>query len=423
MVVSKISFADVVQDQLNFDLTKPHHALAFQLIDSSWMQRLRDISQTANTRLVYMFSEHSRFGHSLGVAHLACQLLDQLIEHYPEVSEYACAVAAASILHDSGHLAPGSHTAQKVWFKEKSDEHEHTSIRVVLGDTDVNKILSSHSPELPATVAKILSEDSSLPAWCWEIISGGGWNVDRGNWCMLDSVMAGVSYGKYNIPALTDSIRITPAKHLALRENRLDAMMHFTVSRHAMYKQVYQHRVLLATDMLAGALVERARAIRSQLSFADHVMTSALNAKAEKDLTLSEIYWMRESWWRYHLAQWTRDTDSVIRDLSERLINRRLFKTFRIRETDQLDQLLDQTKSCADDLGFDPQYYVHLISTKNTNLGDSKRSMLVIREDGSEVPLTQAEPLFDKMLEVSKHNKDSWIAVPAEVKRKLNRVR
>ena len=423
MVVSKITFADVVQDQLNFDLSKPHHALVFQLIDSQWVQRLRDISQTANTRLVYMFSEHSRFGHSLGVAHLACQLLDQLIEHYPEVNEYACAVTAASLLHDTGHLAPGSHTAQKIWFADKSDEHEQTSIRVVLEETDVNQILKAHDPKLPNAVAKILEESAEIPAWCWEIVSGGGWNVDRGNWCMLDSIMAGVSYGKYNIPALTDSIRITSSKHLALQENRLDAMMHFAVSRHAMYKQIYQHRVLLATDMLALALVNRARAVKSQLTFCDPLMSKALDTNAQKDLALTDIFWMRESWWRYHLSCWSQGGDKILKDLSQRLLMRRLFKTFRVREHDNLEQLLSDTKKACEDCGYDPQYYMHLVSTKNTNVGDSKRSMLVIKDNGQEIALSQAEPIFDKMLEISKHSRDQWIAVPAEVKRRLGRIR
>ena len=74
----------------------------------------------------------------------------------------------------------------------------------------------------------------------------------------MDSVLAGVSYGKYNIPALVDSILITNDKQLALMENRLDAMLHFMVSRHAMYRQIYQHRVLLAADMLNKAVVQRA---------------------------------------------------------------------------------------------------------------------------------------------------------------------
>jgi HD superfamily phosphohydrolase len=76
--MSTMDFADVVHQSISFSRTIPSQALILDMIDNRWLQRLRDISQTANTRLVYMFSEHSRFGHCLGVAYLCTLLLDKL---------------------------------------------------------------------------------------------------------------------------------------------------------------------------------------------------------------------------------------------------------------------------------------------------------------------------------------------------------
>ena len=56
--MSDITFADVVHQSVSFSKNDPAEALLLNLIDTPWFQRLRDISQTANTRLVYMFSEH-----------------------------------------------------------------------------------------------------------------------------------------------------------------------------------------------------------------------------------------------------------------------------------------------------------------------------------------------------------------------------
>ena len=266
--MAEISFADVVHQSISFSSNDPAEALLLELIDTTWFQRLRDVSQTANTRLVYMFSEHSRFGHSLGVAYLAKLAMEKLrLSHASEVNTYRTGVLVAALLHDVGHLAPGSHTAFKTWFPGQKDSHEKIAERIILEDAGIRKILDGYSKDLASLVTSILGETSSVPPWTWQLLSGGGWNVDRGNWSTVDSVLAGVSYGKYNIPALVDSIIITDDRQLALRENRLDAMMHFVVSRHAMYRQVYQHRVLLAADTLNKAVVLRARAMRSKLVF------------------------------------------------------------------------------------------------------------------------------------------------------------
>ena len=419
-----ISFADVTETAVSFHTDIPAHAIALQLIDSKWFQRLRDISQTANTRLVYMFSEHSRFGHSIGVCNLANQLMDKLSKRYADqIEPYAVAVSAAALLHDIGHLAPGSHTAFKTWFPDLEDSHESIATRILGSDEELLSICNRFGSDTTATIQKILEESDSLPPWVWEIISGGGWNVDRGNWCLVDSIMAGVSYGRYNVSALTDSMVISHDKHLAFEENRLDSMMHFALSRHAMYRQIYQHRVLLAADTLNVALARRARELKDKLPFADTVMQNVLDATTPEALSLETIFAMRESWWRYHLSHWQHAHDPIIADLSQRLLYRKLLKTIRIHETDNEEALYKLAASTAASLGYDPSYYVHTITTSNMNLSDYKQSMSVLMEDGRKRHLADAEPLFGAMAKESGAQRKNWLVVPAEVKEKIGRDR
>jgi len=422
--MTTVSFADVVHQYVSFSRDNESHALVLELIDNCWIQRLRDISQTANTRLVYMFSEHSRFGHCVGVSHLACELMDKLAHNYSEdVEKYRIAVSAAALLHDVGHLAPGSHTAQKAWFPNDPDSHELLSVKIIREDAEIEKILRRYGEDIPETIGRILMEDPSLPPWTWEIISGGGWNVDRGNWCIVDSILAGVSYGKYNIPALTESIVISEDKHLALRENRLDAMMHFAISRHAMYRQIYQHRVLLSADTIGKAIVQRARDLGSALEFADDQMKEALKATNPEQLTLETIFWMREAWWRYHLSRWSDGVDEVLRDLSRRILNRQLFKTVRIRSNEEREDLNAQAKEAVMTCGYDPIYYLHEVSTIDVHEGDSRQSMLVLLDSGKITPLNESEPLIQSMVRESKASQKIWLAMPKEAKEKLGRSR
>jgi HD superfamily phosphohydrolase len=422
--MTEITFADVVHQSISFSTLDPADRLVLELIDTPWFQRLRDISQTANTRLVYMFSEHSRFGHCVGVAYLARVVLSKLAASYPEqVALYKPAIMVASLLHDIGHLAPGSHTAFKTWFPGQSDSHEALAEVVINNDPLVSSILDRFSSHLKQQATAILSESESVPAWTWQLLSGGGWNVDRGNWSAVDSVLAGVSYGKYNIPALADSIVITTNGELALKENRLDAMMHFAVSRHAMYRQVYHHRVLLAADTINRAIVDRARSLGSALNFADQTMISALAARSVEDLNLEAIFKMRESWWRYHLTRWAESNDKILSDLSQRILNRRLFKTIRIHGTEQLQELKTRATNALDAIGLDPRYYLHEISTADVHAGDFRQSMLVRMDDGRVITLAEADPLFNAMAVESRGAKRIWLALPLEGKVALGRER
>ncbi len=422
--MTEISFADVVHQSISFSSSDPAEKLLLDAVDTPWFQRLRDISQTANTRLVYMFSEHSRFGHCLGVAYLAKLVLEKLAQTQPQaVKEYRAAVLMAGLLHDIGHLAPGSHTAFKTWFPGQPDSHEELAERVICGVPDLTRLLQGHSSSLQSQVISILSESSNVPAWTWQLISGGGWNVDRGNWSAVDSVLAGVSYGTYNIPALVDSIVITPQGHLALMENRLDAMMHFVVSRHAMYRQVYQHRVLLAADTLNKAVVDRARVLGEKLEFADETMRVALSARSANDLDLATMFSMRESWWRYHLSRWASGSDSILSDLSNRILNRRLFKTIRTEGDAHKQNVREKAVEALTSLGLDPRYYLHELSTLDVHSGDSKQSMLVQLDNGSLITLAQADPLFNAMASDSRTSQRSWVALPKEAKQLIGRVR
>lgn len=422
--MSDISFADVVHQSISFSTIDPAEKLVLDLIDSRWFQRLRDISQTANTRLVYMFSEHSRFGHCLGVAYLAKLVLKKLADRHPrDVELWRPAILVAALLHDIGHLAPGSHTAFKTWFPGQPDCHEALAHVVINEDTQIRSLLDNYSTKLRQKVLDILDESEHVPAWTWQVISGGGWNVDRGNWSAVDSILAGVSYGMYNIPALVESILITEDKRLALMENRLDAMMHFMVSRHAMYRQIYQHRVLLAADMLNKAVARRARDLGSALEFADDVMEAALSASSPTQLSLDVMFQMRESWWRYHLMRWARSTDPILSDLSDRILSRRLFKTIRIDERHKPELSNDSVAACLEKLGFDPRYYLHEISTADVHAGDTRQSIMVQLDTGEISTLSETDPLFQAMVSVSKFSKRSWLALPKEAKFELGRLR
>ncbi len=423
---STVSFADVAHQTLTFDQNEPCDALVLSLIDTQWVQRLRRISQTGNTKLVYMFAEHSRFGHSLGVAYLATTLMRKLKKRHKElVAPYEKAVAAAALLHDVGHVAPGSHLGERIWSRDSGGHHESVSVRVIAQDREIAQVLNSCSKEISETICGILQGEETLPTWTKSIISGGGWNADRGNWAIVDSAMCSVSYGRYNVSALLDAFRLSDDGQLILQESRLDALTHFFVARDSMYRQVYQHRVLQAVDTLALNIVKRVRELRQDSSvFRDETMAAVLASdNYAATLPLAEVFRMTEPWWNYHIEKWGDSGDEVLCDLARRLRDRKLFKTIRLDVDDvDADAVIAQAKTLAEQGGFDPEYYVAVVEESDKHRKNLEEPPLVLLDSGTICPVTEVEPMIAQIMERSFTSR-RWLAVPEEIKQQLGRFR
>lgn len=83
----------------------------YLFIDTIEFQRLRNLKQLGNIHLVFPGATHSRFEHSIGVAHLSNDLFSHLCKSLFDPQEtryYEEAVTLAGLLHDLGH-GPFSH--------------------------------------------------------------------------------------------------------------------------------------------------------------------------------------------------------------------------------------------------------------------------------------------------------------------------
>jgi HD superfamily phosphohydrolase len=85
--------------------------LAVEILDTPQLQRLRKLKQLGTSEYTYVNANHTRFEHSLGVAHLSEEILTRIRNEQPALGitdlDVVC-VKIAGLCHDIGH-GPFSH--------------------------------------------------------------------------------------------------------------------------------------------------------------------------------------------------------------------------------------------------------------------------------------------------------------------------
>ncbi len=203
--------------------------VARALFDTPAVQRLRRIKQLGPAHLVYPSANHTRFEHSLGVYHLACEGLD----HLGIQGKQAERVRAAAILHDVGH-APYSHTIEEVIHRHTGKYHD--DVHDLLANNEVGDVLRDHGHS-PDTVADLIAGEGKLG----QLVSGE-LDVDRMDYLVRDAHHTGVPYGTIDHSRLVRELTLIDGE-LVLAEGNVPTAESLLLARALMNPTVYNHHV------------------------------------------------------------------------------------------------------------------------------------------------------------------------------------
>ncbi|MEP6921625.1 MAG: HD domain-containing protein, partial [bacterium] len=352
--MSERIYRDPVHNIIRLRTDTDEGELMMRLIDTPEFQRLRRIKQLGLGLYTYQGAEHSRFTHSLGAFHLMTRVLDRLSEKHDIDKEDRAAARAAALLHDVGH-GSFSHVMEKVL----GFHHEALTVQVVLsGETEIGQLLRDHSPQLPQKVAAII-EGKFQPAALGQLVSSQ-LDVDRMDYLLRDSLMTGAKYGIYDLEWIINALAIDEAgDRIYVAARGLYAVEEYLQARYYMFRQVYFHRTLRSAEAVLRSVLRRAL----QLLESDQPVWYAHGTAFEKilrkePLSVTEHLEVDDSDVLFHIKQWQRSEDPILKDLSRRFTGRRLFKAIDLdMPLNEQADFLAEARECVAQAGFDPTYY------------------------------------------------------------------
>lgn len=232
-------------------------------VDTPAFQRLRSLHQLGVSSYLYPGAVHTRFEHSIGVAHMARTLLQNFQHHQPDLGigeEDIIIGMLAGLLHDVGH-GPFSHLFEDVVSKQCgiTFNHEEMSERIA------RRVLGDLLPQSQVDVVVGLIRGRAAPQITYgEIISNkrNGVDVDRLDYFIRDSMCC---FGKPTVDVrvnrLFNSARLVCDDgqwQLAFEQKLALSLREIFTLRAKLHKNVYQHPVTKAIGHMVGDIMHLA---------------------------------------------------------------------------------------------------------------------------------------------------------------------
>ncbi|RDW20510.1 HD domain-containing protein [Oceanobacillus chungangensis] len=330
--------------------------VVWDLIATPEFQRLRRIKQLGTTNLTFHGAEHSRFNHSLGVYEIVRRIINNFQDrsHWNKEERLLCLCAA--LLHDLGH-GPFSHSFEKV-FKL---DHEYFTQQIIVGDTNINKVLEQVSPGFSRDVADVIAK-TYKDKLVVSLISSQI-DADRMDYLQRDAYFTGVSYGHFDMERILRVMRPIEDQ-VVIKSTGMHAVEDYIMSRYQMYWQVYFHPVTRSAEVILSKILQRAKVLFEAEDFTFKLEPKHFLSFFNEDVKLEDYLKLDDTIVFYYFQQWQDEKDEILRDLCARFMNRHLFKYVEYAPNQPIDKWMELSRLFVE-AGIDPEYYLVLDSSSD----------------------------------------------------------
>ncbi|WP_428486461.1 HD domain-containing protein [Rhodopila sp.] len=271
MTIRPQRIRDQVHNLIEFGTGEFEHTL-WTVIQTESFQRLRRIRQLGFSEFVFPGATHTRFAHSLGVFHIARQLMRVIKEHiengHGQVRSHKVDVAlAAALLHDVGH-GMFSHAFEAIGkeFGLAMAEHEHVSALIVR-QTEIAERLRPLGDSFADEVARLVGQKG--PGNLYDAVVSSQFDADRLDYMQRDRLMTGVRSSGVDQTWLIANLEIHAVRTgaddssagsvetLVLGPKAALTAESYLLSLFHLYPNVYLHKATRGAELMFGALIRR----------------------------------------------------------------------------------------------------------------------------------------------------------------------
>jgi uncharacterized protein len=328
----------------------------WDLIGTKEFQRMRRIKQLGTTFLTFHGAEHSRFNHSLGVYEIVRRIIDDIFAGRAEWNDDdRLLTLCAALLHDLGH-GPFSHSFEKVF----DFDHEDFTRKIILGETEVNKVLMKVGFDFPEKVAEVIAKTSEKKLVISLISSQI--DADRMDYLQRDAYFTGVSYGHFDMERILRVMR-PREDQVVIKKSGMHAVEDYIMSRYQMYWQVYFHPVSRSAEVILTKILHRAKFLFAE-GYSFKYEPIHFYSFFREQVTVEDYLKLDEAIMMYYFQIWQEEVDPILSDLCKRFVNRNLFKFAEFDPAKEYKKLAELT-SLFEKAGLDPEYYLVVDSSSD----------------------------------------------------------
>ena len=374
----------------------------YQLIESKEMQRLKRIYQLGGSFQVFPTAEHSRFSHSIGAFQIVSRIIDEVSGVKQSLSKVDLIVLkTAVLLHDLGH-GPFSHAFEMI----HPVNHEEYTKAIILGDSEVNKILKSYSSNLPALVAQVYSGEYKNQI-VNQLVSSQI-DADRMDYLLRDAYFCGTPYGSFDIGRILRVMQVYKNR-IVFRSSGIPAIEDYLVGRYHMYQQVYLHPRSLGFELLLVGMINRFIDLSSKNYKFKNNYKYFQPLLTKKKIPIKEFHHLDDNLLYFYAKQFCEESDPIIQELSQRFIDRRLLKYQIVKNEKVANNLAKKFGKGSND----GRYFIfkeHLIADIYKKYGvNNNQEILVLDSNNKITSLVKASNLVAALDKEARLKTDNYL--------------